>query len=167
MKRETYARLMAFWRARPKALRAACMTNTVITRGIYVSYPCLLVWLAVQDGFPVAARALLVPLVGFVALTALRCAVNAQRPYEVFGEPSALHKDTRGKSFPSRHAFSIFIIGTAFLASPVPAALGATVLALGCVLAVVRVALGVHFPRDVLVGAVLGLLTGALGFAIV
>ena len=116
------------------------------------------------DGPAALLYALLVPGISFVLVTILRRAIDAPRPYTVFNTPPVIPKDTRGNSFPSRHTFSIFIIGMTFCACcPIPWA-GPVVLALGCVLAALRVVGGVHFPRDVIAGAALGIALGWLGF---
>ena len=130
---------------------------------MYVAYPCLLVWLAyaATTGAAGAAgmllRAALVPGISFVLVTVLRKEINAPRPYEVFDAAPVIPKDTRGNSFPSRHAFSIFVIAMTFCAC-CPLAWAGPVL-----LAVIRVVSGVHFPCDVVVGALLGMLAGFVG----
>ena len=58
--------------------------------------------------------------------------------------------------------FSVFVIAFAFYYTFVPA--GIVLSVLGVLLAVVRVVGGVHFPRDVLCGAAIGMLCGAVGF---
>ena len=107
-------------------------------------------------------RALLVPAVSFAAVTVFRRIFNAPRPYEKFGLPPAIEKDTAGKSFPSRHVFSVFIIAaTIFYVHP---SAGILLGLLGVVLAVLRVIGGVHEPRDVIAGALAGILCGVLGY---
>lgn len=76
--------------------------------------------------------------------------------------PPLIPKDTRGNSFPSRHVFSVFVIDMAFWWVCPP--LGGVFLAVGVLIALIRVIGGVHFPRDVLSGAVLGAACGAVGF---
>lgn len=173
MKKETYQTITGFLRSRPALAKAVIGTNKAITYAIYVAYPCLLAWLALHNGIealtlgnidPQFWKALLVPAISFVAVSLFRKAFNAPRPYEMFGIPPVLAKDTVGKSFPSRHTFSIFVIGMTFLATcPAPWA-GWLVLALGVCLATVRVLAGVHFPRDVVAGAVVGIACGLIGF---
>ena len=64
---------------------------------------------------------------------------------------------------PSRHVFSAFIIGMAFLCiGEIP--LGIIVFVCGLIIAIVRVISGVHFPKDVIVGALVGILCGVVGF---
>lgn len=163
MKRDTYLRMTEGLRARPALARGVGIANKAITYAIYVAYPVFLIWLfATHDAH--LAPALLVPLVSFVLLTFLRGAVNAPRPYEVFDAAPVIPKDTKGKSFPSRHVFSIFVIGATILACAPSPAPGATILALGVALAAIRVVTGVHFPRDVVAGALLGAAAGSLCF---
>ena len=172
MRKETYQTITGFLRSHPALAKAVIRVNKAITYAIYLAYPCLLAWLALHNGInaltsgnidPLFWKALLVPAAGFVLVSLFRKACNTPRPYEVFGIPPVLAKDTVGKSFPSRHTFSIFIIGMTFLATcPLPWA-GWLVLAMGVCLACVRVLAGVHFPRDVVAGAITGIAFGLLG----
>ena len=66
---------------------------------------------------------------------------------------------------PSRHVFSAFVIGMAFLHMNI--VLGIIILIIGCLMAVIRVIVGVHFPRDVIAGAVIGILSGIIGFYLI
>lgn len=177
MKKETYEHITAPLRSNQKLANVIIALNKTITLAIYIAYPALLIWLFLTDGRMglivnfsengLFIRALFVPLVSFILLSVFRTAVNAKRPYEVFGMSPILAKDTQGKSFPSRHVFSIFVIAMTFLfilGSPV---LGITILILGILLSVARVILGVHFPRDVIAGALFGIIAGIIGFYLV
>lgn len=169
MRKSTYIRMTNALRARPAAARAVVLANKAITNAVYVAYPCLLAWLAVRQiafGWPAKPLlcALLVPGVSFVLVTALRKAINAPRPYEVFDAAPVIAKDTQGNSLPSRHTFSIFVIAMTFCVWCPLAWAGPAMLAAGVALAVIRVVSGVHFPRDVVAGAVLGIALGAVGF---
>ena len=157
-----YERISAPFRQNPtrNILLAA---NRAVTLGCYLAYPILLLVLAIgRDGR--FWRALLVPGVSFVVVSLVRRALNFPRPYEALDIDPIIHKDTKGKSMPSRHVFSIFVIAMAFLW--IVPWLGVVLLVLGAALACVRVIGGVHFPRDVLVGAIVGILCGILGFYI-
>ena len=73
-----------------------------------------------------------------------------------------LKKDTSGRSFPSRHVFSAFMLAmTVFYLYPL---IGCLLLACGCLLAVIRVISGVHEPRDVIAGAMIGIICGVIGY---
>jgi undecaprenyl-diphosphatase len=101
--------------------------------------------------------------VGAAASTALALAVGAvlshlvDRARPFVSDPSAVHLFSRHAAdagFPSDHATASFAIATAILLRNRRWGAVATVLA--AVLAVTRVALGVHYPTDVLAGAALG-----------
>ena len=169
MKKETYVKMTQPFRDDPKRARALHRANKILTVVIFVAYPCLLVWLTYAAATGAAGavgtllRAVLVPGVSFALVTVLRKAINAPRPYEVFDASPIIPKDTRGNSFPSRHAFSIFVIAMTFCACCPLAWVGPVMLVAGVLLAVIRVVSGVHFPRDVVVGALLGMLAGFMG----
>ena len=135
--------------------------NRAVTWLCYAAYPVLLIALALlrdQRFF----WALGVPAVSFGALSLVRSKLNFPRPYQVLDIVPLIHKETRGKSMPSRHVFSIFVIAMTFL-WVLPWA-GVVMLALGALLGLVRVVGGVHFPRDVLVGAACGVCCGLVGY---
>ena len=77
------------------------------------------------------ALSIIVPLVGFVAVSVFRYIVNRPRPYEKFDMPPVIPKDTHGRSFPSRHVFSAFIIAfTVLICSPAASPFGSPALRL-------------------------------------
>lgn len=110
--------------------------------------------------------------VPFFAVGAVRRMINAPRPYEIYSfyekNPKQLFpwertegKSDRGRSFPSRHAYSAFAIATVvFFISPW---LGAAMWTLGAFMCAARVLLGIHFIRDVICGAAVGVLAGTIG----
>ena len=126
-----YERLSAPFRGekREKGLR---LVNTLLTRLCYAAYPALLLGLLLtRDGR--LLRAVLVPGVSFVLLSLIRRGINAPRPYETLDIAPIIHKDSRGKSLPSRHVFSMFVIAMTFLW--ICPALGVVLLCFGAVLA--------------------------------
>ena len=88
--------------------------------------------------------------------------INAPRPYEKFDMPPVIEKDTKGKSFPSRHVFSVFIIAFTIFVSHTGA--GIMIALIGVAIAIIRVVGGVHEPRDVIAGAIAGIVAGIVGF---
>lgn len=92
--------------------------------------------------------------VPFLAVTVIRKAINAPRPYEIYDFYGEAPKKKRGHSFPSRHAYSAFAIGT-FLCFESPL-LGGILLLFALGMCTARVLLGIHFIRDVLTGALVG-----------
>ena len=115
---------------------------------------------AALDLTAVIARTVFVPGLTFWGGTILRDRLNLPRPYEQPGFEPLRHKETRGHSFPSRHALSASVLAMVwmyFYPKAGWAMVGITVL-----ICVGRVLTGVHHIRDVVGGAALGF---ALGFA--
>ena len=156
---QRYEQWAAPLRGRPGVVRALNIVNRGIVVVFYAAYALLLGWACVSDPWR------LVPLVGvtavgFAAVSFFRRRFNAPRPYECCSIAPLIARDGAGKSFPSRHAFSAFAIAASWFAGSAPVAV--VLLVAAVVLAVCRVLGGVHFPRDVVVGALIGSATGAL-----
>ena len=161
--KEAYQKRMAFFSSRPGLTKALHVTNQILTYTIFFLYPLMLIWLLIFEKELLFA-AVVVPLDAFIILSAVRYLVRRKRPYEYFQTPSAVAKATSGKSFPSRHVFSAFVIATTFLAvGPQPAA-GYVLLVAGAIIGAIRVLLGVHYISDVAAGAVFGILAGIVGY---
>lgn len=163
MTREQYERLSAPFRA-PKRRKAVDVVNKALTGFCYLAYPILLLVLVFKRDERLL-RCFLVPGVAFVVLSVVRDRINAKRPYEVLGIEPLIHKQTKGHSMPSRHVFCMFIIAVTFCWVLPP--MGGVLLVMGVVLAFTRVVAGVHFPRDVIVGALCGLLSGGVGYWVI
>lgn len=103
-----------------------------------------------------------IPASGFVILSFLRKKINAPRPYEEWDIKPLLDRDSPGQSMPSRHVFSATIISMACLHTSLT--MGMICLILSAFLGLVRVLGGVHFPKDVVVGYICGLVWGVLFF---
>ena len=103
-----------------------------------------------------------VPASGFVMLSLLRKKLNAPRPYEVWEIIPLLDRDSPGQSMPSRHVFSASIISMACLHASL--SVGLILLILSAILGLVRVLGGVHYPKDVVVGYIYGLVWGVIFF---
>ena len=105
---------------------------------------------------------LFIPASGFVILSFLRKKINAPRPYEVWEIIPLLDRDSPGQSMPSRHVFSATIISMVCLHASL--SVGVILLVFSALLGLVRVLGGVHFPEDVVVGYICGLVWGVLFF---
>ena len=139
------------------ALRAVSLVVTAVSVAsfLYLAFVCFKI-------SPLSlVRYLIITGVPFAVVSLLRRAVSLPRPYEVYTFYELPPKSKRGDSFPSRHTFSAFLIGTLFaFVSPF---LSAILLVLGVMLATARVLLGIHFLRDVFVGAIVGVASALLG----
>lgn len=193
MTEEQYERWTAPLRAHPQATRTLLAANKLLTYAGYVAYPLLLV-LLVLDALGIwsggtgalsatdmasattdadsreasvwfLVRCIIVPAIAFAAVSIFRHAYNAPRPYEMLDIQPLIIKDTRGKSFPSRHTFSMFMIAITWLTwQPI---VGGILLAAGALMAIVRVLGGVHFPRDVIAGALAAIAAALVGYVLI
>lgn len=161
MSRETYQKITDYIREEPRRVQILRSVNLLLTGFIFLLYPLFLFVLFSRKN-PFLLRAVIVPAVCFAALTVFRKICNAPRPYETYGIPPILEKDTRGMSFPSRHVFSVFMI--AMTVCYVHTDAGIMLCLLGAALALIRVIGGVHFPRDVIAGALFGIVGGLIGY---
>lgn len=101
-----------------------------------------------------------VPLGVLIGVSVLRYIINEPRPYEVYGIDSVFHKQTKGKSMPSRHTASAFIIAMAVLSLNV--FFGIIALAIAALITTSRVLAGAHFIRDVLAGMAISVAAGCI-----
>lgn len=114
------------------------------------------------------AAGLLVLVLGGLAVDALKGAIAAPRPPALLtaGEIHILGQALKERSMPSGHAAGAFATAAVVLLSRrhgrAAAWAGPLALGLAAAIALSRLAAGVHWPRDVLAGAAVGWLFGAL-----
>ena len=161
MTESRYRAVHAWFETHPAALRMLRLSNKILPALIYCAYPLMIAWLLLHRD-PRVLRALVIPAGVFLGGTLLRKVLNRPRPYEVYGIPALTPKDTVGQSFPSRHLFSAAVISVCGFWLWPPAGIFLTCITL--LLAPLRVLAGVHFIRDVTVGALSGAFIGILGF---
>ena len=156
---QRYEQWAAPLRGRPGVVRALNIVNRGIVVVFYAAYALLLGWACVSDPWR------LVPLVGvtavgFVAVSFFRRRFNAPRPYECCAIAALIARDGAGKSVPEPS----YLLGLRHRGKLVCGQRAAVVVlpVAAVVLAICRVLGGVHFPRDVVVGALIGSVTGAL-----
>lgn len=160
MDADQYRAISQPFRANERALRVLLALNKGLKYLCYVLYPVLLILVALQEP-QLLLKEILVPAVLFVAVSAFRYLYNEPRPYETLAINPLIHKSTKGKSMPSRHIFSVFMIAMCWLAY-VPW-VGVVLLLAGALMGVLRVVGGVHYPRDVIVGAAVAVIGGFVG----
>ena len=164
MTKEQYIKITEPLRQDPEKTKRVVRMNQILTGVVFLLYPVYVVVLYAKRD-PNLLKAILVPAISFVLVSVFRKMINAPRPYEKFDISPVIEKDTKGKSFPSRHVFSVFIIAvTIFSSYPVP---GILVGLIGVAMAAIRVLGGVHEVRDVVAGALVGLVCGVIGFYVI
>lgn len=133
---------------------------------VALCYAAAVVWCAAQHP-PTLIRLLASTVIPFIAISLFRHFFNAPRPYELYdmSELTDTSGAKRGRSFPSRHVASAFLIGSSLcFINPIA---GVLILILGLGVGACRVLLAKHFVRDVIAGALLGGVLGCLGMVIV
>ena len=137
--------------------------NRFMTVVMPIVYLTLLTTIYFREGFgKQALMYVFIPASGFVILSFLRKKINASRPYEEWNIKPLLDRDSPGQSMPSRHVFSATIISMACLHASL--SVGVILLVFSALLGLVRVLGGVHFPKDVVVGYICGLVWGVIFF---
>ena len=134
-----------------------------VTLLVFLAYPLLLVYVFFAERDKLL-KVVLVPLGTLILVTLLRKIINRQRPYEQFETPSVFDNKTEGKSMPSRHTASAFIIAAAFTyVNPV---WGAFAFAAAALIALSRIAAGSHYISDVAVAIIISMTIAYLFFFI-
>lgn len=155
--------IVKWTQAKPARIKMVLILNKSITTFVYAFYPLMLLYLVINKDERLLPL-LLIPAFSFVLVSILRKRLNAKRPYQIYDYEPILTKKKDGESFPSRHVFSIFMIAMSVFVLNVIG--GMIFLILGTILAISRVLGGVHFPRDVIAGAVMGILPWIIYWAL-
>lgn len=157
MSEDFYQKISKPFRENSSLLKILLICNVICTLVGYAAYPGLIL-LCLWKRELNTIYYVLIPATVFIAVSIFRNIVNAKRPYEVFQREPLIKKEKAGHSFPSRHVLSIFIIAGCFFGISVP--IGIIICICGILLAIIRVAGGVHFVRDVVWGTAIGFISG-------
>lgn len=150
MTKERYERLFALVKTIPAGESLLHWINLICALIFYTVYPASLAILLIRQDVRLGS-VLGIPAIAFVILSIIRKLINRPRPYEAFGLVPLLKKESNGCSFPSRHVFSAFMIAaTVMTITP----WGALLYFPAILMAAVRVIGGVHYPTDVIAGAI-------------
>ena len=174
MTAEQYRPISNWFSARPAAKRWLVQLDRWLPLVPFVCYPVLLcllnirlvrlffVWKSAALDFTMEiVRAVFVPGLVFWGGTLLRARLDFPRPYEQPGFVPLVAKETHGHSFPSRHALSAAVLAMVWMYFyPV---VGWVMVGITVLICLLRVLTGVHHVRDVVCGAVLGFVLGAVG----
>ena len=115
MTKAQYEKWSAPFRKKENWKKLLAGTDRLITAVIFLSYPALLAYLFFAGHSSKLLLSILLPAVSFLAVSCFRAVYSAPRPYETLGIVPLLPKETKGKSFPSRHVFSAFMVAMTFL----------------------------------------------------
>lgn len=132
--------------------------------------PLLIVIIYVLSIFYLAAKKdsrivlfILVPALDFIFISVFRNYKNKPRPYDIYNFiPLVKFEPGKGKSFPSRHTASAFIIAMACFY--LNTYLGLFTFTIAFLIGASRIISGVHFPKDVISGMLISILFGYICF---
>ncbi|MCI2046265.1 MAG: phosphatase PAP2 family protein [Faecalibacterium sp.] len=174
MTTQRYQKIYAWFMAHPAAKTLLLAADTAVPLLLAVLYGILLgryglQWYRAANFAGAAAtaaargmfwRIVLIPAATLAGGTLLRNTLNCPRPYAQPGFLPLKTKEGDGCSLPSRHALSAGVIASVWvLTMPGTSFLALVMMACVCVL---RVLVGVHSIRDVVLGALLGFGCGLL-----
>ena len=163
MKNNIYIKTTKYINSHEKLHKALIVINYILTAIMYMSFLMLLMALAYKRDMRIIA-VVLVCGITFVLVSVFRYFFDAPRPYVKYGYKPAVDKDKQGQSMPSRHVFSAFIIAMSFMwISP---KFGIALIVVSVCIAIHRVVVGVHFIKDVVVGALVGIIAGLIYYLI-
>ena len=164
--KQLYEKNAAFYESRPVAKTALRIGNTVCTYAFVLAYVGLWVYGFLGSFTPKDfTKIFFVPVLALLVVSAIRMTVDRPRPYSKDGAgitPLISRDGRENDSFPSRHLTCAFVIAMTFL--PYLTGLGVGLLVCGLLLGYARFALGLHYPSDLIVGALVGIAVGALIF---
>lgn len=165
MKQESYIKITDKIRKTKHGEKVIVFLNQFLTEIVYIAFFYLLFQLILAHRYEEFIRIVLVTGISFVLVSIIRHFIDAERPYTKYNFTPMVQKEKKGDSMPSRHVFSAFVIGMAYMyVSVFP---GSVLLVVGTGMAIIRVIVGVHFPRDVIAGAVIGIIAGLIGFYVI
>lgn len=118
----------------------------------------LFLWTFHKD---IVKQSILIPFLSLLFITVLRILINRKRPFEVFSIVTPL-SHTKGHSFPSRHTASAVIIACTFGHFNIITGIIFGIIAL--LIGISRVAVGLHYPLDVIAGAFISIFIAYFGF---
>lgn len=162
MKEKDYIYITEFFRKtklRENLLRLSSKSLPLVVVLIY--FICILYLFIKKDSKIIFF--VLIPAIDFIFITLFRKYINAIRPYDKFSfTPVVKYEHGKGKSFPSRHTASAFIIAMACLY--LNFYLGLFMFLLAVLIGFTRIASGVHFPKDVIAGMIISTIFGYIFF---
>lgn len=150
--------------SRPAWLDRAMWLATQLGNRITAGLAALAFGLAGQIGM--AAEILLGTLTLWIVVETVKLLTNRTRPYLALEAARVLGKRETGRSFPSGHTAQVFFMAALF-SQQLGLGIGAiaALYAAAGLVALTRMYVGVHYPRDVIGGAVLGALWATLATA--
>ncbi len=157
--------MLAIARKRHPALTRALQVLTWTGQGWWWAFLVVLLASGIRFDFlrfphrEYVLTSMIAPGIAWVFVQALKLRYRRRRPFQVLPGFEKLTPAPVDESFPSGHTASVFAFFVAML--PLGPVVSAALAAWASVVAFSRYYLGVHFPSDIFVGALIGILAGA------
>ncbi len=166
MKQQAYSHFDALWSSRLRIAERPGRLRTLAAlfahsgdSWLWISGLALVWWRGDAQWRAWALRLLGMILATASLIIVLKFSIRRRRPE---GEWGAIYRSTDPHSFPSGHAARAALLAT-LTVSWGPPWLGILLMVWAPIVSLARVAMGLHYLSDVLVGAALGLFSGLLG----
>ena len=156
-----YAKIRSWFLEKNIRIKSFMFLYKILPLIVFISYSILCIWLLVERDIRIL-KVIFIPLVIFILVTIIRKIINTPRPYVVLNIEPLVKRSKTGESFPSRHVLSVCIIAVSCFYINVWIGVFMSVIAI--LIAVIRVLSGVHFIKDVAVGAFISYVIGGLAF---
>lgn len=103
----------------------------------------------------------------WLLVEAIKAILRRERPFTGLKDVRVVGQRARGKSFPSGHTSQAFYTATLLLAYMDGNVIAHIIIyAIALVVGITRMYLGMHYPRDVIAGATLGIFWGCIGIIV-
>lgn len=138
--------------------------GTQLGNGVFAFVLALFFYITVDK--LLAYETVLGTLTLWLAVEVLKIIIRRKRPFSGLAEDDIriVGSKARGHSFPSGHTSQAFFIATLlFQRFHFGLITGLTLYALALLVGITRIYLGMHYPRDVLAGSILGIAWGMIG----
>ncbi|MDO5403234.1 MAG: phosphatase PAP2 family protein [Eubacteriales bacterium] len=156
-----YNSIEKWFNSHTRALKLLLFLYNYMSWAIAAAYAFLIAYcISCKDIFS-TVKVITVPLTAFIVVTVLRYCIDCKRPYTKYPLNPLVIKEKTGESMPSRHMLSITIIAMVWLYIYMP--VGIVLWILSVIMGIVRVLAGVHFPRDIIVAALISVIFGYTG----
>ncbi len=150
---------------RPRWLDRTMLIVTEFGNGIVTLAIAVIFYFAVNH--ILAYKYILGTLTLWLTVEFMKLLIRRARPYLTLEDARVVGKPTKGKSFPSGHTSQAFFTATTltqYFTVGIMIALPLYLFAL--IVGITRMYMGMHYPRDVLAGAILGTFWGFIGMIV-
>ena len=152
---KAFPKIKAYFEGSKARFLSLKIISKYMTWGMYGAYALLLVLCFMKFSVIGAVECIILPFAVFLVTTVVRDKINAPRPYELSQMSPVFPKSTKGHSCPSRHTACAFAVALAWCSFDLP--VGIVLLICASLIGASRSLVGVHFPLDVLFGAIIAL----------